>query len=162
MTGMLWEVDITLANVPAMKIRQKISTRLIVVVAILLVAGVTVTAICNARQKHLVAMLLRLETSPSSLRNVDCESWGWSDVLTTCAFEIDPIEFPRLLSGWQLVEAPANGSNYSFSSGPKVGKEFTVVAEYSITDPKDFTHGGRISLVTDKSRTRWQLDYYEE
>lgn len=162
MTEMLWEADITLANVPVMKVRQKISKRLIAVLAILLVAGVTVTAFCNARQKHLVVMLLRLETSPSSLRNVDCESWGWSDVLTTCAFEIDPVEFPRLLSGWQLVEAPVKGSNYSFSSGPKVGREFTVVAEYSITDPKDFTHGGRISLVTDKSRTRWQLDYYEE
>lgn len=145
-----------------MRVHQKIAVRLIAVSAFLLIAGFSAKALYTKYQKHILATLLRLETSPSSLRNVECESWGFTDILTTCAFEIDPVEFTALLRGWQFVETSASGNNYSFSGGPKVGPEFMVVVEYSTIDPKNFPDGGRISLVADQSRSKWQVDYYEE
>lgn len=145
-----------------MRVRQKIAIRLIAVSAFVLIVGFTVNTLYFTSQKHIVTTLLRLETSPSSLKNVECESWGFTDVLTTCAFEIDPVEFTSLLSVWQLDEKSVSGNNYSFSGGPKVSSEFMVAVEYSNTDPKDFPHGGRISLVADNSRSKWQVDYYEE
>lgn len=124
-------------------------------------AAYAAMAFYQTRPRQMVGNLLRLDTVPPSLANAQCESWGATDVLSTCAFDIEPADFPSLLTGWRFVEGAASGGSYRFSGGPKVGREFPVTTEYSATPP-EFTNGGRISLVTNKERSRVQLDYYEE
>ena len=125
------------------------------------IAGYAGMAFYQTRPHRVVTALLRLDESPSSLRNVECESWGFSDVLTTCAFEIDPSEFPKLLAGWPFAESAASGQSYAYAGGPRVGPAFPVAREFSVTT-REFVHGGRVSLVTNAQRTRGQVDYYEE
>lgn len=116
----------------------------------------------QSRQKQMVIDLLRIATAPSSLQIDECEDWGFTDIQVTCVFDIDPADFTVLLKGWPLVEAPARASSHSFATGPKIGSPFPVNAEFSIVDPAEFDYGGRISLVSNASRSRVQLDYYEE
>ncbi len=118
--------------------------------------------IYETRPNRIVGHLLRLSQIPASLQNAECESWSVSDVLTTCTFDLDPKDFPTLLTGWNFKQRSATGGSYSFSGGPKLGREFQVESEFGISDPPDFANGGRVSLVADASRTRFQVDYYEE
>lgn len=124
-------------------------------------AAYAAIAFYQTRPRQMVGNLLRLDTVPPSLANVQCKSWGATDVLSTCVFDIEPAEFPGLLAGWRFTEGAASGGSYGFSGGPKVGRKFPVTTEYSVT-PSEFKNGGRISLVTNKERSRVQLHYYEE
>ena len=108
-----------------------------------------------------VRNLLRLDHTPSSFRNGRCEFWGFNDLLATCVFEIDPAEFPVLLSSWHFARRSVNGSSHDFSGGPKLGASFAAATEYSV-NPTDFSHGGFISMVTDREQSHVQLSYYEE
>lgn len=144
-----------------MRSGRKIIGRGAAALLLLAIAGYAGTVFYQTRPQRIVTALLRLDESPSSLRNVECESWGFTDVLTTCAFEIDPSEFPELLTGWRFAESAASGQSYAYAGGPRVGPAFAVAREFSVT-PREFVHGGRISLVTNAQRTRGQVDYYEE
>jgi hypothetical protein len=110
----------------------------------------------------MVTSLLRLKSMPSSVRNAECGSWGITDVLTTCTFEIDPTDFPALMNGWQFKRTRDGGGSYSFANGSKVGTEFPVAVAFTVIDPPAFPHGGSVILVANRSRSRAQVDYYEE
>lgn len=129
---------------------------------LLLATGYCVNALYQTRPRQMVASLLRLQSVPTSVRNVECESWGITDVLTTCTFEIDPADFPALLKGWQLKRTHDGGGSYSFANGPKVGPEFPVAVAFTVINPPAFPNGGSVILVADGSRSRAQVDYYEE
>lgn len=116
----------------------------------------------QTRPRQIFGSLLRLESVPSSVRNVECESWGITDVLTTCYFEIDPAEFPALLKGWAFRQTPAGGGSHSFAGGPRVGPDFPVTAEFIVQNPPEFPHGGHVILVADGTRARVQVNYYQE
>jgi len=124
-------------------------------------AALAGTAYYQALPSQMIARLLRLDRAPSSVANAACESWGVTDVLTTCSFEVDPAEFASLLTGWPFKEQAASGGSYSYSGGPRIGQEFAVATEYSVL-PQQFEHGGRISVVANKERSLVQVDYYEE
>lgn len=130
--------------------------------AVLLGAWGIGSVIYETRPTRIVGHLLRLSRIPASLRNAECESWSVSDVLTTCTFELDPTDLPKLLTGWSFKRLSAKGRSYSFSGGPKLGREFPVDVEFAIANPREFPNGGRVSLIADASRTRFQVDYYEE
>ncbi len=116
----------------------------------------------EGRPNQIVRRLLRLEQLPASLAGADCESWSLSDVLTTCTFELDPQDFPKLLTGWPFRRISAEGGSYSFSEGPRLGREFAVDVAFAVNDPPEFPNGGRVALVADARRARVQLDYYVE
>lgn len=105
--------------------------------------------------------MLKIAGAPASLRDVECDGWGWTDVLITCVFRIDPEDFPSLLAGKDFSERAVSGSSYDFSTGPTVGKSFPVVAEFSAI-PSDFKHGGRVWMVTNAERNLALVSYYEE
>lgn len=141
---------------------RKSVLRSLLALTLVLAAAYCASVICQTRPRQIIASLLRLEHAPASLRNAECASWGWTDVLTTCAFEIDPSDFPALLTGWSFTQSPAHGASHQFSTGLKVGREFPVTAQFSILNPLAFSHGGRVLIVADAVRSRVQVDYYEE
>jgi hypothetical protein len=143
-------------------ISRKNVIRGFIALILLLATGYCANFIYQTRPRQIIGSLLRLESVPASLRNAKCESWGFTDGLTICAFEIDPADFPALLRGWQFDQTPASGSSYSFVNGPRLDPEFSVAAQFSILNPPAFPHGGRVLLVADASRSRAQVDYYEE
>lgn len=129
---------------------------------LLLLAGGVATLFYQTRPRHLVGTLLRLESVPTSIRDAECESWGLTDVLTTCYFQIDPAEFPALLNGWAFQEKNARGGIYSFSTGPKLGPDFPIAARFSVQNPTEFKNGGQVILVVNATRSKVQVNYYEE
>ena len=133
-------------------------------VAVILLLGVIYGAVVfyQNRPRQIITGLLHLDRAPASLANAECASWGMTDVLTTCVFQVDPADFPALTTGWQFNPEPAHGESYSFSGGPKIGPNFAVSAAFAVNNPPAFSHGGRVSLVTDTPRSWVQLDYYEE
>lgn len=132
--------------------------------AVILLIGASCAALFfyQTRPRQIISGLLHLDHAPASLANAKCESWGMTDVLTTCAFQVDPADFPALTKGWAFRPEPAHGGSYAYSGGPKIGLNFPVSAAFAINNPPEFLHGGRVSLVTDAARSRVQLDYYEE
>lgn len=128
----------------------------------LLLAGYGAKILYQTRPRQMVATLLRLESTPASFQHAECTSWGVTDALTTCAFEIDPAEFPALLKGWKFARSRTIGGSHTFSGGPKAGPEFAVAEEFVINDPPSFPNGGRVILVTDAHRSKAQVDFYEE
>lgn len=133
-------------------------------VAIILLVGVIYGAVVyyQTRPRQIIAGLLYLDRAPASLANAECESWGMTDVLTTCVFQVNPADFPVLTRGWHFKPQPDRGGSYSFSGGPKIGPDFPVSVAFAVNNPPTFSHGGRVSLVADATRSRVQLDYYEE
>ncbi len=132
--------------------------------AVLLLSGMIYGAqsFYQTRPRQIITELLRLDRAPASLANARCESWGMTDVLTTCAFQVNPADFPTLTKGWAFKSEPAHGGSYAYSGGPKIGPNFPVSAAFAVNNPTEFLHGGRVSLVTDAARSKVQLDYYEE
>lgn len=141
--------------------RQRI-IRSVYAFALLAIAGYIALFIYETRPTQIVGNLLRIDRVPASLREAECESPIATDVLTTCVFQIDPADFAALGKGWRFVREPAGGGSYSYSGGPKIGLEFPVAVAFGVNNPPEMPHGGRISLVTDATRSRVQVDYYEE
>lgn len=129
--------------------------------AVTLVSLAGTAAFYRSRPYQEVQDLLRLDHAPASFKNGQCEYWGANDLLATCVFEIDPAEFPVLLSNWRFVRRSVNGSSHDFSGGPKLGAGFAAATEYS-ANPPEFRHGGLVSIVTDREQSHVQLSYYEE
>jgi hypothetical protein len=99
---------------------------------------------------------------PASVGSVECESWGFTDVLTTCAFTVDPADFPRLLHGGQFREQPCTGrSSWDVAGGPPVGPRFPVDVCYRANPPR-FEHGGHARMAADADRSRVIADLYIE
>lgn len=144
-----------------MPISRKHVSRVVAGLILLMLAAYGASVFYQTRPRQIVASLLRIDQAPSSLTNVECESWGMTDVLTTCAFDVDPADFPMLLAGWQFSEQLASGGSHSFANGPRLRPEFAVTTEFAV-NPTEFKHGGRVSLVTNARRSRAQVDYYEE
>ncbi|WP_192954796.1 hypothetical protein [Gallaecimonas mangrovi] len=119
-------------------------------------------AIFNGRyERQMIASILNITSVPDSLSVVECESWGLTDVLTTCAVDVNPSDFPKLLSGYNYIESRTDGSSHNVGGGPKVGPEFTVAVEYMV-QPKEFTHGGHVMVVADEKRKHAIVDIYVE
>ncbi|WP_448664102.1 hypothetical protein ACG3SL_05325 [Sphingomonas sp. CJ20] len=122
--------------------------------------------------------MLNIARLPGSVSNIDCESFGFTDVLERCAFTVSPSDFHVLLGGYRFVEAvacPAAGpagrpclgarahtqTSHTYCCGPKVGPDF-VVAHTFIASPKAFENGGTVTILTDSARTNAMVDLYIE
>lgn len=127
----------------------------------LILLGLVGKCAYDLRSDRIIARILRIPSPPPSIRNATCESWSYTDTLTTCVFDLTPAEFPLLLRGWRFEEQSLSGSSHDLSGGPRLGQPFTAATEYFIA-PAEFEHGGNVRLVTNKERTRGQLDIYRE
>ncbi|MCW9706980.1 hypothetical protein [Fodinibius salsisoli] len=114
------------------------------------------------RGQERIASMLDIKMSPASLRVVDCESPFATDVLVTCAIEVDSVDFTMLLEGYSYKKRAISASSYSVV-GPNIGKEFEVTEEFSVEpDNRKFKNGGRVQIFTDKQKKRAIIDYYIE
>ena len=128
--------------------------------------------------RHHIAAMLNVEKLPASVSDIDCASFGFTDVLERCAFTIAPADFNALLGGYKYVEAapcepgdPVNApcldakeraqSSHTFCCGPKVGPDF-LISHTFIVSPKEFEHGGTVTVLADRSHSRAMVDLYVE
>lgn len=143
-----------------------------------LLIGVAGVAGCRAMDRHHVATMLNIATLPASVSDIDCASFGFTDVLERCAFKVSRSDLHTLLGGHRFDEAVAcspagligrpcldpkerTQTSHTYCCGPKVGPDF-VVAHTFIARPKEFEHGGTITVLTDSSRTKAMVDLYIE
>jgi hypothetical protein len=106
------------------------------------------------------AFILNLPILPHSARNFDCSSGAITDVIITCAFEIDPQEFDRLLTGWSFRERWATGTSADYADYASVGPVFEI-ARWLKARP-GFKHGGYIELLSNRENTLVIAKRYEE
>ena len=120
------------------------------------------TAFDRYDDRRVAASVLNIDSLPGSVQDVECESWGWTDVLTTCAFEVAPRDFGQLLAGRPFeVLAPCRLTAHEFGGGPEVGPDFQA-ATCLEARPEAFAHGGHVRLAADEQRRRALIDIYVE
>ena len=129
---------------------------------LVLPAGYCANYIYETQPRQRIGSTLRLDSVPASVRNAECESWAVTDVATTCTFDIDPVDFPRLTTGWRFTAVLASGDSYGYAMGPKLGPKFAINTLLSVKNPPEFPHGGHVWLVADARRSRVQVDYFKE
>jgi hypothetical protein len=150
-----------------------------------LITALIVTAIvtaglvgCRALDRSHAANMLNIAELPASVAGIDCASYGFSDVLERCSFSIAPADFSVLLGGYKYVEpAPCSSdspagvpcdvpethprSSHSYGGGPAVGRDFAV-AHYYVANPKEFEHGGNMTVLANASKSEVMIDLYIE
>jgi hypothetical protein len=112
---------------------------------------------------EMVAGILNLQDTPSSVANIQCDDPGFTtDILNTCAFVVDPADFPLLLSGWEFTPIESRFKRaHDFPSAYSQGPNFVVFQQY-IAEPKDFSHGGMVFVFTDVERQHVLTHLYIE
>ena len=133
---------------------------------------------CRATDRQHVAIMLNIGRLPVSVSDIDCASFGFTDVLERCAFGIAPADVHTLLSGYRYVEAVAcrsdgsagspclnanerSQSSHTFCCGPHVGVNFSISHTFVAT-PEDAEHGGSITILLDRTRSLAMVDLYVE
>jgi hypothetical protein len=142
---------------------------------ILVLGGAAALAGWNWSNRNHLTTMLNIDSLPRSVRNIDCDSYGFTDVLERCSFDVDSADFPDLLAGYNFqipricstkgegdcVDKPDAGMSHDYCCGPKTGANFAIATTY-FAEPKDAPHGGSITVLTDKSRQRAMVDLYIE
>ena len=140
--------------------RNKTKTVLIVIVGIFIVAYLTIKTIDKYHNPERVAYMLNIPAPPKTLHVFECESGPITDLVITCAIEINPGEFPLLLKGHTYTQSPIEGTSYT-AGNTKLGPEFSVSEEY-IAQPASFKDGGQVTILTDKEKKLAIVDLYIE
>jgi hypothetical protein len=78
---------------------------------------------------------------------------GFTDTLYTCAFEIDPADFPQLLvsEAYELQPSLYYQAAHQFPMSGDLGPNFRIAWHYSAV-PKNAPNGGAIDVFADQSR----------
>jgi hypothetical protein len=110
-----------------------------------------------------VGYLFDLESIPSSVSSANCENLGLTDTLVTCAFEIEPSDFLKLLVSepYSAVEPPNWKRAHDFPMSDNLGPNFEIFWHYSAR-PKDSPHGGSIDVFADQERRHVLAHLYIE
>ena len=110
-------------------------------------------------ENRMVQSILKLDSLPSSIANVECQSLAITDVVTICSFTIEATDFEMLLNGWNFKKGV--GGNTAHNRYAKLGIDFLIDEAYVIF-PKEFEHGGMVRLAVDKSRELVIVELYIE
>ena len=159
---------------------MKVPSRRLVIIAACLLTMASLVGVFGFRalHRHHVATMLNIAQSPASVSDIDCASFGVTDVLERCAFRIAPADFDALLAGYRYIEpapcAPGTPvgvtcladeqrmrSSHTYCCGPKVGGDFPIAHTF-VANPKEFAHGGSITVLADGSRSHVMADLYVE
>jgi len=149
--------------------------RILIGLALMGAVGALAAFVWRWDHRHHVGTMLNLEKLPQSIRRVDCASFGVTDVLERCSFEVEPNDFPILLSGYKFevpqvcrtgrsglcVDKTDAGMAHDYCCGPKTGENFHI-ATIHIATPRDAPHGGTLTILTDASKRRAIVDLYVE
>jgi hypothetical protein len=144
-----------------MQLSQKFKSRLTKAAIAILLIWLLIVLFNIWADRNMVANILNLKETPSSVKNQECESWGFTDILDTCYIEISPQEFPLLLKGFTYQESQQYTNSHEVLNGPKVGQEFKVTKQF-IAEPKEFKYGGYIRIYTNSEMNKAILDLYIE
>ena len=104
--------------------------------------------------------ILSLNLLPNSLTNEECESWALTDIIDSCYFDVDPVDFNYLTTGRNFTKGEMLGSSID-NCGGYFGTKF-IVADSFIVFPQEFKHGGNIIMVADKDHHQVCLQRYIE
>ncbi|WP_294202445.1 hypothetical protein [uncultured Sphingomonas sp.] len=132
----------------------------------------------HATERRHVSTMLNIATLPASVTDIACTSFGLSDVLERCAFRASSADIGALLRGYRFtaarscasakpdaggpcLEPPGRQTSHNYCCGPAIGPDFPV-AHIFVPQPREFDHGGMVTVLTDKSRTRVMVDLYIE
>src|SRR5688572_27047460 len=89
-----------------------------------------------ADHRRVLASALAVDL-PEGVRNVECRSYGFTDVQTECAFEMHPENWDRILGGRRYARVGCPGEDsHDATGGPDVGPRFTVGACYRASPPE--------------------------
>jgi len=110
-------------------------------------------------EERMLQSILKLDSLPNSVSSIECQSLGITDVMTTCSFTIESSEFEMLLNGWHFKKESSGGTAHNRYA--KLGTDF-LIDEVYIVSPKEFEHGGSVSLVVDKSKKYVMAELYIE
>ena len=110
-------------------------------------------------EREAVKGILNIKTLPKSISNIECNSYGFTDILATCYFEIDSSEFSMLRNGRKFdnVDDSAVGTSFKEAGGPPVGKNFAIKLLYI-----EYSPGGHVKLMTDNDQNQVCIDIYIE
>lgn len=128
---------------------------------LLVVFGVGSLAYYFATEDRRVASNILNAKIPLSVNNLECESWGFTDVLTKCVFVINPKDFESLLEGWKFEEKKVTGKSHKLGGGPKLGEDFDVSFLY-LAHPTEFSHGGQVAVLASTDKSKVSIDIYVE
>src|SRR5262245_30467442 len=95
------------ADVRAQFVKRRARYIAIGVVAAGVAAYFAIKAVDRLNDPGRVAYMLNIPRPPSSMRVFDCASCCPTDVVITCAIEVDPKEFPLLLRGYAFSQSAA-------------------------------------------------------
>jgi len=129
------------------------------------VIGVIFALLIRSDDRRLVASILKIPATPVSTAWVQCRSVFTSDVLTTCAFSIDPSEFDLLLAGYKIevVKNAHYARVHDFPMALDLGENFPVAYSALLELPaSDAPHGGSIHLFANEARDHVLIHLYVE
>lgn len=99
---------------------------------------------------------------PPGVQDIECRSYGFTDVLATCSFSMNGGAFPNLMEGWEFATAPCrSNSSHELTGGPNIGPVFAVHVCYRAT-PAEFEHGGSVFVAVNEQGTLGIADLYIE
>lgn len=142
---------------------------------LLTLTGLAVVSVSNWSTRHHLATMLKIASLPQSVKEIDCASFGVTDVLERCSFELAPADFPKLLAGYKFqvpqvcgpdqiglcVDKADAGMSHAYCCGPKTGQNFHIATTY-IATPDDAPHGGSLKILSDKSKQKVMVELYIE
>jgi hypothetical protein len=142
---------------------MKLKARNILIGLLILIVVIytTIKVIDTSLNPKRVSYMLNIPTQPKSLRVIECKSGPITDVVITCAVEIDPNEFPLLLKGYTYTESSFEGTSHTIGAVPKLGYEFPISKQY-IAHPTGFVAGGAVTIFADKENKHAVVSLYIE
>lgn len=115
----------------------------------------------HSQSRRILAGALNLGALPGSVAQVSCVAWGFTDVLTRCAFALEPEELDAALRGWRFTGEPCTGTSHPREPELAVGPEFALAHCYRASPP-EFEYGGYVTVAADEGRRRAVVDLYIE
>ena len=118
-----------------------------------------VAYVYDQRPVRHIAGILQIAAVPASVSDARCESWGFPDTLETCTFSLRAADFPKLVQGAAFRQRRVAGNSFGYSGGPELGPQFEASMLYEATLP-EFKNGRNVRLVTNRDRTKAQVDLW--
>ena len=161
-----------------MVLRYSRHRKVFIIAAVITVFSLLYVCVLSPRlDRHHVTTMLKLTELPASVSDIECASYGFTDVLERCAFAVDASDFEPLLDGYdfsseQICSSELNPArcidsegapitNHTFCCGPVVGSDFPVAQIY-VANPSTFEHGGSVTVITNSEQTLAMVDLYIE
>ena len=103
---------------------------------------------------RLVANLLNIKSTPTSLKVIECVSPSPLDKATLCAIEVDAVDFPSLLSGYTFDSEVGSGTSYD-GFAVEVGDKFPINTLYIAKN----INNGYLSVSVSADKKRALIDF---